>query len=115
MSFPDKLFILATDYRVKVDCLESCQKGRVELHKKATIHQVTTMLTTSKNVLFPGHNCNICCPRDGAYFVSGRRTVFMYDVPNKRQSGYASQEQQTCSFHGVNSGIILEITPVVNS
>ena len=24
--------------------------------KKATIHQVTTMLTTSKNVLFPGHN-----------------------------------------------------------
>ena len=38
----------------------------------------------------------------------------MYDVPNKRPSGYASQEQQTCSFHGVNSGIILEITPVVN-
>ena len=26
------------------------------LCKKATIHQVTTMLTTSKNVLFPGHN-----------------------------------------------------------
>ena len=26
------------------------------LRKKATIHQVTTMLTTSKNVLFPGHN-----------------------------------------------------------
>ena len=26
------------------------------LHKKATIHQVTTMLATSKNVLFPGHN-----------------------------------------------------------
>ena len=24
--------------------------------KKATIHQVTTMLATSKNVLFPGHN-----------------------------------------------------------
>ena len=23
--------------------------------KKATIHQVTTMLSTSKNVLFPGH------------------------------------------------------------
>ena len=23
---------------------------------KATIHQVTTMLATSKNVLFPGHN-----------------------------------------------------------
>ena len=38
----------------------------------------------------------------------------MYDVPNKRQSGYASQEQQTCSFHGVRSGMILEITPVVN-
>ena len=25
-------------------------------YKKATIHQVTTMLATSKNVLFPGHN-----------------------------------------------------------
>ena len=24
--------------------------------KKAAIHQVTTMLVTSKNVLFPGHN-----------------------------------------------------------
>ena len=24
--------------------------------KKATIHQVTTMLATSKNVIFPGHN-----------------------------------------------------------
>ena len=24
--------------------------------QKATIHQVTTMVTTSKNVLFPGHN-----------------------------------------------------------
>ena len=26
------------------------------LHKKATIHQATTMLATSKSVLFPGHN-----------------------------------------------------------
>ena len=26
------------------------------LGKKATIHEVTTMLSTSKNVLFPGHN-----------------------------------------------------------
>ena len=26
------------------------------LHKKATIHQVTIMLATSKNVLFPGYN-----------------------------------------------------------
>ena len=26
------------------------------LSKKATIHQVTTMLYASKNVLFPGHN-----------------------------------------------------------
>ena len=26
------------------------------LCKKATIHQVTTMLTTSRNVLFPGYN-----------------------------------------------------------
>ena len=26
------------------------------LHKKATIHQLSTMLATCKNVLFPGHN-----------------------------------------------------------
>ena len=26
------------------------------LHQQATIYQVTTMLATSKNVLFPGHN-----------------------------------------------------------
>ena len=26
------------------------------LRKKATMHHVTTMLTTSKNVLFPGNN-----------------------------------------------------------
>ena len=32
-------------------------KVTISLHgKKATIHQVTTMLATSKNVLFPGHN-----------------------------------------------------------
>ena len=27
----------------------------ITLRKKATIHQVTIMLATSKNVLFPGH------------------------------------------------------------
>ena len=59
--------------------------------------------------------CNICGPKDCAYFVSGRRTVFMYDVPNKRQIDCVSRRKQTSSFHGVNSGIILEITPVVNS
>ena len=37
----------------------------------------------------------------------------MYDVPNKRQSDYARKRQLTSSFHGVRSGIILEITPVV--
>ena len=26
------------------------------LRKKVTIHQITTMLANSKNVLFPGHN-----------------------------------------------------------
>ena len=28
----------------------------LSLYKKASIHQVTTMLATSKNVLSPGHN-----------------------------------------------------------
>ena len=30
--------------------------NKISVHKKATIHLVTTMLATSKNVLFPGHN-----------------------------------------------------------
>ena len=30
--------------------------GLSALRKKATIHHVTTMLATSKNVLFPSHN-----------------------------------------------------------
>ena len=87
------------------------------IFKEETTHKLERHSPVHVNCrkVIRGTDCNICCPRDGAYFVSGRRTVFMYDVPNKRQSGYASQEQKTCSFHGVNSGIILEITPVVNS
>ena len=37
-------------YMFGEDCVE------LSLCKKATIHQVTTMLGTSKNALFPGHN-----------------------------------------------------------
>ena len=36
--------------------IEQLHHGEPSLSKKATIHQVTTMLATSKNVLFPGHN-----------------------------------------------------------
>ena len=34
----------------------SLQSSEQMLGQKATIHQVTTMLATSKNVLFPRHN-----------------------------------------------------------
>ena len=34
----------------------STGKAKQALHKQATIHQVTIMLATSRNVLFPGHN-----------------------------------------------------------
>ena len=33
-----------------------CTCSHITLRKKATIHQVTTILATSKNGLFPGHN-----------------------------------------------------------
>ena len=33
-----------------------CDISLYNTAQKATIHQVTTMLATSKNVLFPGHN-----------------------------------------------------------
>ena len=46
-----------------LECVSTCilwensPGARVALGKTATIHQVTTMLATSKNVLFPGpHN-----------------------------------------------------------
>ena len=40
-------------------CNNVCPWFMVQQHftaQKAIIHQVTTMLVTSKNVLFPGHN-----------------------------------------------------------
>ena len=40
---------------VDVSVQASCT-GDPGLCKKATINQVTTMLATSKNVIFPGHN-----------------------------------------------------------
>ena len=39
-----------------------------KLHKKATIHLVTTMLATSKNVLFPGHNHQLTTGTDDSSF-----------------------------------------------
>ena len=36
------------------------------LCKKATIHQITTMLATSKNVLFLGHNHLLTTSTDGS-------------------------------------------------
>ena len=39
------------------------------LLKKATIHQVTTMLAISKNVLFPGHNQLLTTGTDVASMV----------------------------------------------
>ena len=30
--------------------------GRIDTSQKATIHQLTTMLSISENVLYPGHN-----------------------------------------------------------
>ena len=36
--------------------VEEIEHFSLLLHKKATIHRVTTMLATFKNVLFPGHN-----------------------------------------------------------
>ena len=40
-------------------------RHNVTLRKKVTIHQLTTMLATSKNVLFPGHNHLLTTGTDG--------------------------------------------------
>ena len=38
------------------DVASNSTNTRMQWAKKATIHQVTTMLVTSKNIPFPGHN-----------------------------------------------------------
>ena len=43
-------------YTNKYAICDSISEMFVILPPKATIHQVTTMLATSKNVLFPSHN-----------------------------------------------------------
>ena len=44
------------------------------LRKKASIHQVTTMLATSKNALFPGHNHLLVTGTDDPS-LSGARAI----------------------------------------
>ena len=50
------IWLLATKSVNTCSTVTKCIILAATLCKKATIHQVTTMLATSKNVLFPGHN-----------------------------------------------------------
>ena len=46
-------------------------KLNIALDKKATSHQITTMLATSKNVLVPGHNHLLTtCADDPSLYLS---------------------------------------------
>ena len=45
------------------------------LRKKATTHQVTNMLATSKNVLFPGHNHLLTTGTDDSTLIIARSPV----------------------------------------
>ena len=58
LSFPRLLVpVSATRARIDLEVLYSSHVStESSLRKKNTIHQVTTMLATSKNVKFPGHN-----------------------------------------------------------
>ena len=48
--------IIPTNAVLSVCSFPMLQYHCYKLLKEVTIHQVTIMLTTSKNVLFPGHN-----------------------------------------------------------
>ena len=50
-------------------------EGDQALGKKATIHQVTTMLATSKNVLFPGHNHLVTTGTDDPWLAGARAII----------------------------------------
>ena len=49
------VYICTKDIAWLAECRELSAAEHTQ-HKKATIHQLTIMLSTSKNVLFPGHN-----------------------------------------------------------
>ena len=51
--------------------------GRSTLRNNATIHQVTTMLTTSNNVIFPGHNHLLTTGTDDPSLASARVIIKM--------------------------------------
>ena len=43
---------------------EKTKRVYILLHKKATIHQLTIMLSTSKNLIFPDHNHQLITDAD---------------------------------------------------
>ena len=63
MSFPPDYSLITYLVYQGIAIVTHCKSDREQRKckfahctKKATIHQVTTMIATSKNVLFPGHN-----------------------------------------------------------
>ena len=52
-----------------------CHPWLYVLRKKATIHQVPTMLATSKNVLFPGHNHLLTTGTDDLTLIIARASA----------------------------------------
>ena len=56
------------------DCAIHCAgvQCMATVRQKATIHQVTTMLATPKNVLFPGHNHLLTTGTDGPSLTSAQ-------------------------------------------
>ena len=51
-----KGFVMKRNMECASQVIRAGHWGHIAQHKKVTIHQVTTMLSTSKNVLFPGYN-----------------------------------------------------------
>ena len=49
-------YVMVQEWPCAMRFLYDNHSSQKQQHKKTTIHQVTTMLATSKNVLFPGHN-----------------------------------------------------------
>ena len=47
--------VKCTEFLISGTCFSLSSLYQGSLRKKKTIHQVSTMLATSKNVLFPGH------------------------------------------------------------
>ena len=75
MGSNSSLEVRSTSVQVILEPKISIRKHIPHTATKATIHQVTTLLATSKNVLFPGHNHLLTTGTDDPSLTGARAII----------------------------------------